>query len=172
MRNWLVTFTAEGVPLEATEIEGPGDADWVVVTAESAEEALRVSVRAYARLKKKKVRARLHAEGRCRCGRPQRDGFKTCQVCAEYMKRYRDPKPWETAPKPMAERDEGARVLAFQETSRNRKQETRLEVLLEVRKWWKDAPHTAAFAERLATEIQAAGGVDRAGQERGKLTGS
>lgn len=157
-RYWRVVFTADGKAEGATEIEGPGDAEWVVVSASSVEEALQRGVRRYACLKKKKRIARLYAEGKCSCGRVQdRPGCKTCSVCEEHRKRYRHP-PADGQPRV---RDEGARVLAFQETNRNRKQEVRIEVLLEVRKWWRDAPHTEAFIAKLAGEIEAAGGRDR-----------
>lgn len=157
MKAWRVTFDAEGAITELVEIEGPADVDWVVVHAANEESARVKAVRKYHAQKQKERRARLHAEGRCRCSRIQdRPGFKTCSVCAnDRQKQHEKRKAVGFEPRT---RDEEARVEAFLETNRERRQSLRLEVLLEVKRWWREADHTEAFARKLATEILDAGG--------------
>lgn len=158
MKAWRVTFDAEGAITELVEIEGPANADWVVVHAADEEGARVKAVRKYHAQKQKERRARLHAEGRCRCGRTQdRPGSVTCSVCAsDRQKQHEKRKARNFEPAPP--RDEAARVEVFQATMRDRKTAHRLEVLLEVKRWWREAEHTEAFARRLATEILEAGG--------------
>lgn len=162
MSYWRVTFEGDGKVGEVVPVEGEPERDWVIVEAETAAQAERKAFNLYcARKKRLRVRS-LHAEGRCSCGRVQdrpRPGggfLKTCSTCQEYRRRdHARRRQKGFTPQP---RDEVARVAAYQERVRDRKAEIRLEVLLEVRRWWKEAPHTLAFAERLKTEIESAGG--------------
>lgn len=158
MRYWRVTFDAQGRPATVEPLEGPADADWVIVQADTAEAAHRRAVNLYAARKKRERIAQLHANGQCRCSRKHdRPGKLTCSVCAERRK-VDHQRRIDAGPAPRV-RDEAARVASFQQRSRDRKMEIRLEVLLEVRSWWQQAAHTLDFVERLGKELLAAGGT-------------
>lgn len=154
MKTWRVTFSEAGEITDVTEIEGEGSAEWVVVQADSLERARVKAYRVYCARKRRESVQRLHAQGRCRCGRKQdRPGMKSCSVCAVGDLQQREKrKRGQTGP-----RDEAARVAAFQQRNRDRRAEIRLETLLEVRKWWQEAPHTLAFVERMRREIEGSG---------------
>lgn len=158
MRYWRVTFDAQGRPASVEPLEGPADADWVIVEAETAEAAHRRAVNLYAARKKRERIAQLHANGQCHCSRKQdRPGMLTCSVCSERRK-VDHQRRLQAGPAPRV-RDEAARVASFQQRSRDRKREIRLEVLLEVRAWWQESAHTLEFLERLGKELLAAGGT-------------
>ncbi|HEY6056206.1 MAG TPA: hypothetical protein VIU86_19910 [Gaiellaceae bacterium] len=155
MRYWRVTFAADGTVEGVTEIDGAGAADWLVVRAETEELARRKGYNLYCAKRKKARVAQLHAEGRCACGRWQDDSqFVTCEVCRERMKRTHERRK-ERGGQLAPPRDETARVAAFQARTRERKTEVRLEVLLEVRRWWIEARNVGLFGARLQKEIQA-----------------
>lgn len=163
---WRVPIDADGQPGTPVPIEGPPDTEWLVVEADDAEEAGRLARNLYARRKRKQRIAQLHAEGRCRCGRPQdRPGKLTCRVCAEGRARSHEKRSWRSEAPPIV-RDEEQRIASLQQRQRDRRAEIRLETLLEVRDWWQKAPHTLAFAQRLVDEIKGCGR-----QEAVKLAG-
>ena len=158
MSYWRATFAEDGT-LQSLEPLAEPTGDWEIVEAETEDQARVKAVRKYFARKKRERIARLHAEGRCRCSRMQdRPGFKTCSVCALGRQRDHEKQKQRAEGQPSPPRDEGARVETMQATIRDRKASWRLEVLLEVKRWWREAPHTEAFAQRLATEILVAGG--------------
>lgn len=155
MRYWRVTFAADGSVEGVTEIDGAGASDWLVVRAETEELARRKGYNLYCAKRKRARITQLHAEGRCACGRCQDDPqFVTCEVCRERMKRHHE-RAKERGGEPGPPRDEVARVAAFQERHRERKTEVRLEVLLEVRRWWIEARNVGLFGARIQKEIEA-----------------
>jgi hypothetical protein len=93
-RYWRVVFTDAGALESVTEIEGPGDADWVIVEARTAEAARRKAHNLYCARKKKLAKQRHHAAGQCACGRdqdrkhPSGKWMLTCSTCAERQKVY------------------------------------------------------------------------------------
>ncbi len=164
MRYWRVTFAADGSIERVAELDGEGSADWCVVHAETQEAARRKAYNIYCARKKKARIAQLYAEGRCRCGRAQDiAGQVSCTVCIERSKGWRAQHESNLKRKaeglPAEPRDEAARVASFQVRNRQRKTEVRLEVLLEVRRWWIEARNVGLFGARIQKEIQACMGV-------------
>lgn len=134
------------------------------VQAVNAEEAVRQARNLYERARVKKERAARVAKGLCRgCPRPAVPGIKYCEVCKERQKGY-NKKRYEANKAAAAKgeqpevfvRDETARVEKAKETSRNRREELRLEVLLLVRRKWNELPTIKVFGEWLAEEVASA----------------
>lgn len=166
LRWYRVTFGAEGlittcVPTEAPDLlRDPKHNRTFYVLAGGplhAEERARDHYNLYCAKKRKAVRARNHAAGKCVCGRPQDrprpdgDGFlKLCAVCAERHTATVERARQRPAP---AARDESTRVEKCAARVRDRKNEMRLEVLLEVRTAWESAPNNQAFTRWLRGEV-------------------
>ncbi len=154
-----MTFGDGGTIERVEELLGEPGEDWTIVTAETEDQARVKALRRYFARKKRERIAKLHEEGKCRCGRLQdRPGKLTCTVCAHDRQQQHE-KAKARGFEPAPPRDEGARVESMRETLRERRESYRLEVLLDVRRWWKEAEHTEAFARKLAEEILAAGGT-------------
>jgi hypothetical protein len=157
-RYWRVVFAESGAIESVTEIVGEHDADWIVVEGADQQEAERKALNRYFARKKRERIEQLHAQGQCRCGRAQdREGKVTCSVCAERRKADHQ-KAAERAGAATPPRDEAARIEMFKGRLQERKQTTRLEVLLEVRQRWIDAPNVGRFGAWLTAEIAALSG--------------
>jgi len=167
-RYWRVVFTDAGALESVTEIDGPGDADWVIVEARTAEAARRKAHNLYCARKKKLAKQRHHAAGQCACGRdqdrkhPSGKWMLTCSTCAERQKVYNDrseERARKGIPPGTVVRDEQARVAANLTRSRDRRGEIRLETLIEVRAAWHKAPNVGAFGAWMKREIDALTGA-------------
>lgn len=127
-------------------------------SAEQAQAKARADFNDYCAAKKRARIAKLHKAGQCACSRkrdrPKPDGgfYRQCSVCAERREalrsRRREP-DWQP-------RNESERVSTLQARVRDRKNEVRLEVLLEVRRVWEDSRTVHAFAAWLKREIESA----------------
>lgn len=161
-RYWRVVFDPAGAIERVEEITGPAETDWLIVKAGNEQEASRKAYNAYAARKKKLAIARLHAEGRCRCGRAQDrvnpDGspMRTCSVCGErqevWRQRHAERRAAGTVGAPIAQ--EG-RIESHRERQRDRRAELRLELLIEVRQQWMVSPNVGRFGSWLQREIDA-----------------
>lgn len=160
MRHWRVLFGRDGAIKSITEIQGQPAVDWIVVRAATEALARKKAMLSYCARKKRQRIAQLHAEGRCKCGRKQDGDRVNCSVCIERAKGYRAKRLRRNAEgtADTHSRDEGARVAAFQGRSRDRRNELRLETLLEVRRWWLESRNVGIFSARLEREITACTG--------------
>lgn len=161
MRHWRVLFGRDGAIKSVTEIQGQRGRDWIVVEAETEALARKKAFNAYCALKKRERIKKLAAEGRCKCGRKRDvEGQLGCSVCIERMHGYRAARKKREADGTAEThvRDETARIEVFQARHRERTNEVRLQVLLEVRQWWLEAANNGAFTSRLAAEILSASG--------------
>lgn len=135
----------------------------VEIEADSEAEAKRKSYNFYCAKKKKVAKERNHEAGNCACSRKQdrpntKTGvgfFKTCSVCTERGEaadlRHAAKKK---AGLPLTGyRDEVARVETLRGRVRDRKNEIRLETLIEVRSQWENARTNGAFTAWLKREI-------------------
>lgn len=157
MRHWRVLFGRDGAIKSITEIQGARGRDWIIVHAPTEELARKAAFNAYCAQKKRERIKKLDAEGRCKCGRKRDvEGQLGCSVCLERMHGYRAARKKREA-EGTAEthvRDETARVQTYLVRHRERTSEVRLEVLLEVRRWWLESRNVGVFSERLAKEIE------------------
>ncbi len=168
---WRVTFKRDGSLRAVVPLKGPGHDRWVVVEAETREEAHRRAFNIYCARKKRERNAALKAQGKCACGRPL-DGalvevgrykgkaHQKCATCRERNETVWRPNHAEriangTVGQGMAERDEAARIAANSQRQRDRRAEIRLETLLDVRAAWRDAPTVGRFGEWLRGQIEA-----------------
>lgn len=175
-KHWYrVLFNDKGVPVSALQCEEPSEGFSIeYVYAESSTAAITAAVREYGRRKTAETRARLAAEGRCKCGRSMSSqDRKLCDVCTERAKERRDgeraqrpqelvrkkvlsePQNPNVSAKPFV-RDEKARIAKNLERQRDRRSEIRLEVLLEVRRAFTRASTNGQFAAWLAQEVKLA----------------
>lgn len=168
-RYWRVVFDDAGAIESISEIAGTGRADWEIVQAPTEEAARRKAYNRYAARKKREVISRKHAQGQCRCGRPQDrkrpDGtlMKLCSVCAERNEVWRT----ESGERKAAgvtdhQRDEVARVASHQQRQRDRRAEIRLETLLEVKRRWIESHNIQQFGAWLRGEVDNLTGAQRA----------
>ena len=168
VRYWRVTFTAEGKVRAVKPLKGPGHSRWVVVQADTEEEAQRKAFNLYSARKKRERIAQLDAEGRCRCGRPRDTVASTgpnagrtatyCSTCLVRERQYHQNakiRPNRSHAQAMAERDEGARIELNLQRQRDRKGEIRLETLVEVRNQWIKSRNVGLFGKWLEREIEA-----------------
>ncbi len=165
--TWFrVCFDDKGRPVSAIECEPPSEGFSIeYVFAKNQSAALSAAVREYARRKTADRRAALKQEGRCRCGRRRNSEFSLCDVCRERGKQnngvykrhtQEDGKRTRERIAPYVQRDEKARVEKNLERQRDRRNELRLEALLEVRAAFAKTPTMGAFAAWLAEEIRKA----------------
>jgi hypothetical protein len=162
VRYWRVTFTTDGKPYTVREIAGPGNDDWVVVLAPDEEAASKKATRLYCARKKKLAKSRLHATGRCACGRaqdrvhPNGRPMLTCSTCSERQKTYHETYAVRSRAGTvgMHQRDEPARVEKNLARQRDRRSEIRLETLLECRRAWESAPSVGRYKAWLLAEIE------------------
>lgn len=162
MKWWLCEIDAKGkYTLEeveaAPEMEAGASVYFQAKNRKQAElKAAKLAMRVYSRIKKKEAGERLRANGQCRCGRkqdrPLPDGsgmMKTCSTCAELQKGY-NKKPGGTG----IPRDEKARVQKNLSRQRDRRNEIRLETLVEVsNKFW-ELPSIKAWEKWLEEAIE------------------
>ena len=168
-RYWHITFDRDGRVCKVTEVKNPGHERWVVIEAVDEEQARKKGYLFYCAKKKRERVRQLHAEGRCACGR-KRDRevekgkhrgelAKLCAVCFERSKGWRESHQARveagTVGRGMAERDEAARIEKNLGRQRERRDELRLEVLVEVRQQWMDHRNVALFGRWLLSEIAA-----------------
>lgn len=162
-RYWRVIFNDLGKVLDIVEIDfKDGKKDWLIVEADDLKEAKVKAVRLYCARKKKLAKERLHAQGRCACGRKQdrkhRSGVPilTCTVCSVRQKACLEKAQKRVASGDLspAVRDEAARVASNLARQRDRRAEIRLETLLEVRNQWIKSRTIGSYGKWLEQEIE------------------
>ncbi len=129
----------------------------ILVQAADEDGARKIAYNFYCSRKKKEAIQKKRARGQCACGRTRDrknpdtgEDFLTCSVCsARRQQQYvRGP-----ATEP---RDEAKRIQAMQGRVRDRKNELRLEVLVEVRKAFMELKTVGQFGQWLKQQIDAA----------------
>lgn len=163
MKWWLCEIDSKGkYTLEeletAPEVEMGASITFQARNRKEADlKASKLAMRVYSRIKKKEAGARLRANGQCRCGRKQDrkhpDGsmMRTCLACSEMQKGYVKTSREATVRKP---RDEKARVEKNLARQRDRRNEIRLETLVEVNaKFW-ELPSIKAWEKWLEDAIE------------------
>lgn len=165
-RYWRVDFTEAGAVANVTELVGPRERHWVIVEAPDEKSARHKGYNIYCARKKRERVATLRAAGQCACGRRQDSVIEhgarkgewalTCSVCKErrgVMREKAKERPGRTHEQAMAQRDEGARVVANLNRQRDRRGEIRLETLIEVRDRWINTRNVGLFGNWLSAEI-------------------
>lgn len=150
--KWFAVYLKRGVVQNVVQVAGPGTDELQVeyVQAKDKEHAKRRGYNLYCAKKKKLAVERLRKEGKCSCGRHNdrvAEGLLTCSVCALRRKKY-DATP---IGKP---RDEVARTEAHQTRQRDRSNEMRLTVLVEVQKAWQNCRIAGQFTRWLDKEVE------------------
>ncbi len=162
MKWWIVEIDSKGKytleELEAApELEPGASITFQARNRKQAElKASKLAMRVYSRIKKKEAGVRLRANGQCRCGRKQDrknpDGtmMKVCLTCSVMQKGYHD----KSKNKPGEPRDETARAQKNLSRQRDRRNEIRLETLVEVSaKFW-ELPSIKAWETWLEQAIE------------------
>jgi len=164
MNHYLVEYADNGDVLRCellTDYKSESSFAFVV-EANSEQEARKRTYNLYCAKKKKFAKERNYAAGKCDCGRENdRNGqidrrghkIKSCTVCAKRQIEYNDRARARVSPV-KAVRDEQARVDACTVRVRDRKEEIRLEVLVEVQKAWQNNRTVGGFTRWLDFEIK------------------
>lgn len=150
--KWFAVYLSRGVVQRVAQVSGSGteESDVVYVLAADKEQAKKLGYNLYCSKKKKIAVERLRRDGKCSCGRTndrKAQGFVTCTVCSMRRKKYH------VTPigKP---RDEVARIEANQTRQRDRANEMRLTVLVEVQKAWQTCRLAGQFTSWLNKEVE------------------
>lgn len=140
-----------------------GLATFIEIEATDEKDAKHRAYNFYCARKKKLAKERNYTAGLCACSRKQdrpntktgKGFFNTCSVCAErsaesslrHLAKKKQGLPLD------GRRDEAARVESFQVRNRDRKNEIRLETLIEVRKQWENSRTNGQFTSWLKSQI-------------------
>lgn len=168
--NWFkVSFGSDGLVTRCEPCRAPPDFIRDAVARRTyyiqaagplqAEERAREHYNLYCAKKRKTVRARNHAAGKCICGRMQDrvkpDGsfYLTCEVCKVRHDMTEARAHNRRVGAVPGVRDDVARVQACTARVRDRKNEMRLEVLLEVSRQWENARNNQVFTRWLRGEV-------------------
>lgn len=156
--KWFAVYLSRGVVKNVVQVAGVGsdENDVYYVKALDKKQAQKDAYNLYCAQKKKTAIARLETEGKCRCGRlnPDIEEFKTCPICrlrAANNKTRTKEKHMTGQP---VVRDETARVEQNLTRQRDRKNEIRLEVLVEVQKAWQNNRTAGGFTRWLDREVE------------------
>lgn len=159
--HWYRVLLVKGRPTSAEVVEAPETDTTAVVyaLAKSKADAFAKGRAAYNRYCAEKLaerRQRLAEENKCRCGRDRNvPGRKRCAVCLARGQADKRRLKERRAAGVEAHRDEPARVDANRARQRDRREEIRIETLIEVRRRWQVSQTNASFERWLDGEIDA-----------------